>query len=275
MHPPMTEEEVYRAIQKRTVLFNPDDDMAGNRPPLSDYLVGKQLVVRYDNGPAWEYRFDEGKRLRWRREAESQWREEIYESYEPAEALIVFGHIRAGTRPQESAIIVLDIANALTTCVDARMGTKYMGNEVSQNIIFGVIEMEGLVAPRYDRHKFTDELVGHAVTWNYSGALTSLHVYSSPRSSSWTIFLPNGAGGLQWSSPCNYVKLRDDCYLFSWIEEACNGSQGTIVYNTRTMHDCGFGFYVDRDGLSFNTIGALARNAGCFDVKKYYGPKQS
>jgi hypothetical protein len=274
-HPPMTEEEVWRAAEKKTILFDPDDAMAGNRPPLSESLVGKQLTLRYDHGPAWEYRFDEARRLRWRKEGENAWHEEVYEAYEAAEDLFVFGHLRAGTRPPESAIVVLDFANALTTCVDAHMGTRYMGNEVTQNIIFGVIETDGLIAPRYNRHKFTDELVGHAVTWNYSGGLTSMHVYSSPRSSSWTIFLPDGAGGLQWSSPCNYVKLRDDCYLFSWIEEACNGSQGTIVYNTRTMHDVGFGFYVDRTHLSFNVIGAHARNAGCFEVKKYYGPKQA
>jgi hypothetical protein len=274
MHPPMTEEQVHQVGQKNTLLFSGNNDMAGNRPPLSEYLAGKQLTVRYDRGPAWEYRFDDTKKLRWRREGESQWHEEVYESYEAAEELIVFGHIRTGTRPMQSATIVLDFANALTTIVDSRMGTEYMGNEVSQDILFGVIQMEGLVAPRYNRHKLTDELVGHAVCWNYSGALTSLHVYSSPRSSSWTIFLPNGTMGMQWSSPCNYVKLRDDCYLFSWIEEACNGAQGTIVYNTRAMHDCGFSFHVEVDYLRFSTIGAFARNAGYYDVRKYYGPKQ-
>ncbi|MBS1875220.1 MAG: MoaF N-terminal domain-containing protein [Acidobacteria bacterium] len=272
-HPPMTPEEVVAAAKKKTILFNPEEAMAGNRPPLATALVGKQFTLRYDHGPAWEYRFDEARKLRWRKSGETAWREEVYEAYEAADNLFVFGHLRTGTQPQESAIVVLDLTNTLTTCVDAHMGTEYMGNEVTQNIIFGVIEAPGLIAPRYHRHKFTDELVGHAVTWNYSGGLTSMHVYSSPRSSSWTIFLPDGAGGLQWSSPCNYVKLRDDCYLFSWIEEACNGSQGTIVYNTRTMHDVGFGFYVDHTHLSFNVIGAHARNAGRYDVKKYYGPK--
>ena len=39
------------------------------------------------------------------------------------------------------------------------------------------------------------------------------------------------------------------------------------------MHDCGFGYGVGKDGLHLNSIGAHARNAGYFDVKKYYGPK--
>lgn len=274
-NPAMTEAQVNAAVQKSTVLFNPDNPMGVNRSPLSNYLTGKQLTVRYDNGPAWEYSFDEIKKLRWRKAGEAQWHEELYESYEPAEDLIIFSHIRTGTRPTQSAFVALDFANALTTCVDAWLGTKYMANEVSQNIIMGVIEMPGVVPPRYNRHRFTDELVGHAVTWNYSGTLTSMHIYGTPRSASWIIFQNNGSGGLEWSSPANYVKLRDDCYLFTWIEEACNGSQGTIVFNNRTMHDCGFSYHVGTAGLSLSTIGAFARNAGSFDVRKYYGPKQA
>lgn len=274
-NPPMTREEVDAAVAKHIDLFSPQNPMAGNRPPLSAKLVGKQLTVRYDNGPAWEYSFDETKKLRWRRAGESPWHEEVYESYEPAADLFVFSHLRTGTRPMQSAAIVLDFANSLSTCVDSWLGTKYMANEVSQNIITGVIEMEGTIAPRYNRHRFTDELVGHAVTWNYSGTLTSMHVYATPRSASWIIFQNNGSGGLEWSSPANYVKLRDDCYLFTWIEEACNGSQGVIVFNNRTMHDCGFTYHVDKQGLRLSTIGAFARNAGHFDVRKYYGPKQA
>jgi molybdenum cofactor biosynthesis protein MoaF len=273
LHPPMTGEEVDQAVRKEISLFDPNDIMAGNRMPLSDYLVGKQLTVRYDNGPVLEYRFDEIRKLRWRREGESQWHEETYEAFEPADRLILFGHLHGGARPPESAAIALDFAQALTTIVDARMGTKYAANEASLKIYFGVIEMDGLVAPRYDRHQFTDELVGRAVTWNYSDAISSLHVYSSPHSCSWSIFLPNGAAGMQWSAPANYVKLRDDCYLFTWAEEACNGSGCTIVFNTSTMHDCGYGFSVNHEHLNLNVMGAYARNAGYYDIKKYFGPK--
>ena len=42
--------------------------------------------------------------------------------------------------------------------------------------MFGVVEMEGLTPPRYRRHQYTDELVGRAMTWNYSPGLTSIHL---------------------------------------------------------------------------------------------------
>jgi hypothetical protein len=273
-NPPMSEEEVQKAIQKSTRIFAGGDAMAGNKMPLSDFLVGKELTVRYDNGgPVWNYKFDELKKLHWRREGEAQWHEEVYEAFEPDEELIFFAHMHSGTRPNECVQIVLDFANGLTSCVDSKVGSKYMANEVSYRFIFGIIEMKGLEAPKYWRHTFTDELVGHAYTWNYSDALSSMHVYSTPHSYSWTIFLDTGALGMQWSSPSQYAKIRDGVYLFSWVEEACNGGQGTIVINTNTMHDCGFSFGGGKGGLNLGTMGAHARHAGYYDVKKFFGPR--
>ena len=128
--------------------------------------------------------------------------------------------------------------------------------------MMGVVEMDGRPTPRYNRHRFTDELCGHCVTWNYSSStgLTSMHLYGTPRSASW-IIQNNGNGGSEWSSPANYVRLRDDCYIFSWIEESCNGTQGTIVFNSRTMANAGFGFNGGPRGVSLNAIGAYARRA--------------
>ncbi len=273
-NPPMTEQEVYEAAQKSTRILAGGNEMAGNKLPPSDFLVGKELTVRYDNGgPVWNYRFDELKKLRWGREGEGEWHEEIYEAFEPAEELIVFAHIHSGTRPNECVTIALDFRNGLTTCVSAKLGTEYMANEVSRDIVFGIIDMKGLEAPRYWRHTFTDELVGRAFTWNYSDTMSSMHVYSTSQSYSWSIFMDNGTLGMMWSSPCHYVKLRDYAYLFEWMEEACNGHHSTIVINTRTMRECGFGYGVGKNGLSLSTVGAYARNAGFFNVRGFLGPK--
>ncbi len=271
---PMSEEEVYKAVQKSTRIFPGGNAMAGNKMPPSDYLVGKEFIVHYDNGgPAWNYKFDDMKKLRWRREGEAQWHEGVYEAFEPDDDLIFFAHLHSGTRPVECVQIVLDFANGLTSCVDSKLGSRYMANEVSYRFIFGTIEMRGLEPPKYWRHAFTDELVGHAYTWNYNDSLSSMHVYSTPHSYSWTIFMESGAMGMQWSSPSQYAKLREGVYLFSWVEEACNGGQGTIVINTKTMHDAGFSFGGGKNGLNLGTMGAYARHAGYYDVRRFLGPK--
>ena len=175
-----------------------------------------------------------------------------------------------GSPRHDGVAVVLDFQNALSCCVQGWLGTPYMANEAARKTWFGVIEMDGSIPPQYRRHTFTDELVGRAMTWNYSPGLTSMHVYTTPHSFSWIIFLPGGAGGLEWSGPAQYVKLREDLYLFNWLEEACNGTLGILVINTRTMHDCGIGYHCGKMGLSMSSIGAQARNAGAFNIRRFY-----
>ena len=275
-NPALTSAEVEAAVAKNTAVFNARSPMAGYKLPTSDYLVGKELTVRYDDGgPALNYKFDELKKLRWRREGEAQWREESYEAWEPAPGVVFFGHLLGQAPRHDSVSIAIDFDNALTTCVQGTLGTQYMANEAARKTWFGVVEMEGLPTPQFRRHQFTDELVGRALTWNYSPGLTSMHVYTTPYSFSWIIFLGSGAGGLEWSGPAQYVKLRDDLYLFNWLEEACNGTLGILVINLRTMHDCGIGYHCGKEGLNLSSIGARARNAGQFDIKRFFGPKQA
>lgn len=251
--------------------------MGGYKSERVEALVGKSLTIRMDNGgPAIEYSFDEGLKLRWRYAGDSNWREAFYEMYEPDEELYFFAHFLDAEFPRSCAMVALDMKNGLSTLVKGTTGTPYRNNETTPHYYFGVFEMEGITPARYHRHGWTDELVGEAVTWNYqpgNPGLTSMHLYLTPNSYSWVIFLGNGSGGMQWTSPGWYSKLRDDVYIMAWVEEACNGTLGVICFNKRTMHDAGFGFHVGPQGLSLNVVGARARHAGKFNIEKFLGVK--
>jgi len=264
----MTKEEVAALTEKS--VFGPPSPMAGNKGPVSDYLVGKGLTLRFDSGVAAEYRFDTIDTLHWRRPGESAWREERYEAWESAPGVVMFGHLLTGAPQNDCYKLVADFDHGLVTCIHGTIGSKYIANEAQAETWFGVIEMDGMTPPKYRRHQFTDELVGRAVTWNYSPGLTSMHLYTTPHSLSWIIFGESGAGGMEWSGPASYVKIRDELYLAYWLEEACNGTLGTILVNLRTMHDCGIGYHCGRDGLRLSAMGAHARHAGRFDIAKYY-----
>ncbi|NLT66444.1 MAG: hypothetical protein GXX84_07555 [Acidobacteria bacterium] len=275
----MTEEEVHQAAEKTTTSFGGREDtpqmMAGNSMPFTDLLVGKEFTLRYDNGgPVYNYRVIDSKKLRWKNEGETQWREEDYRAFEADDQLVFFAHLHSGSRPRKSVKIALDLNNGLTTCITSKMGTPYYGNEVSYNAIFGAAEMKGLEAPKYVRHCFTDELVGHAYSWSYSDSMTSMHLYTTPHSSSWTIFTENQTMGMQWCAPCIYVKLRDGVYIFDLCEEACNGAETCVVINTKIMHDCGFGFSGGARGVNLGLVGAIARLIGKYDVQRFFGPKK-
>jgi hypothetical protein len=282
-NPIMTRAQVDAAVAQNKTIFQ-QSAMAGNKGPISSFLTGKSLTLRYDDGTAFDYRFDEIQKLRWRRveglpagasakAGDGAWREERYESWESAPGVIMFGHLLSGAADHDAMSIVMDFDNALVTCLHGTMGTPYIGNEAAVKTLFGVVEMEGLTPPKYRRHEYTDELVGRAMTWNYSPGLTSMHLYSTPHSLSWIIFLENGSGGMEWSGPASYVKIRDQLYLAYWLEEACNGTLGTILINMRTMRNCGVDYSAGPKGLRLGAVGAHSRHAGRFDVLKYFRPR--
>jgi hypothetical protein len=264
----MSKDEVAALTEKN--VFGPPSPMAGNKGPVSDFLVGKELTLRFDNGVAIEYRFDAIDALRWRRSGEGAWHDERYEAWESAPGVVMFGHLVTGAPQHDCYKLVADFDHGLATCIHGTIGSEYIANEAQAETWFGIIEMDGITPPKYRRHQFTDELVGRAVTWNYSPGLTSMHLYTTPHSLSWIIFGESGAGGMEWSGPASYVKIRDELYLAYWLEEACNGTLGTILVNLRTMHDCGIGYHCGRDGLRLSAMGAHARHAGRFDIAKYY-----
>lgn len=275
MHPNMTWDQVKVNAAKSNAAFTGESIMpGGNIMPVSDYMTGKKFTLRFDDGgPVWEYDIYEKNKLRWRNEGENDWHEEDFQSFEPAEDLIFFCHLQTGDPRYRCVANAVDFKNGLVTCMDAHIGNVRTDWEVGHQAIFGILEMEGVTPPLVRRHTLTTELTGKAFSWSYSPDMTSIHVYSSPESYSWTIFLANGSGGMMWSSPCIYVKLREDAYMMSWVEETCNGSQGTFVFNPNIMHDAGFFYGMTENGLSLTSFGAYARHCGDYDILKYFDQK--
>lgn len=276
----MTDEEVKDQVLNHAHAFGDGKGsgsagMGGYKGERITHFKGRKLVARMDNGPAIEYDFIADNQLKWRYEGNSNWREAWYEMYEPDEDLFFFAHFLDAEFPRSCAMVALDLKNGLSTIVKGTTGTPFRNNETTPTYYFGTFTSAGVpTPPRFLRHGWTDEMVGECVTWNYSPGnpgLTSMHFYATPQSYSWIIFQPDGSGGMQWSSPGWYSKLRDGVYIMAWVEEACNGTLGVICFNQRTMHDAGFGYHVGPNGLSISVIGARARHAGKFDIEKYIG----
>jgi len=250
----------------------PVASMAGNLGSSTNWLAGKSFTLRYDHAPAMEYRFDDADNLSWRKEGRD-WTKARYQAWESMPGVILFGHLLEGEPNHDGHCVVADFHQGLVTCFNGYLNTPYFANEAGVKIHFGVIEMEGLIPPKYRRHKLTDEMVGRAVSQNYAPGLTSMHLYTTPHSLSWIIFTNSDAGGLEWSGPAAYVKIRDGLYFMYWLEEACNGTLGTILVNLHTMRDVGIGYNCGTNGLNMNALGAHERLAGRFDITRFYQVK--
>ena len=277
----ITEEGLLEAGKKPLLFAEPEQNIMFCDQALTetDYCVGKELAFRGDDGYAVQYRFPTGLELEYRFEGEADWHKEEYRATMLDDELVILGHYRTGSNPPGCHVLALDFKNGLATCIDARFGNKYDLHDISPNYHFGIMETDGVVPLRIFRHGFTDELLGRAFTWTYSNQMSSIHIYNAPRSYSWTIIANsepgtpgNRAGGPVWSSPCEYIKLRDDVYIMNWVEHKWEGLMGCACMNLRIMHDCGFTFGISHEGtdIFLDTLGALCRSAGKVDLSGIY-----
>ncbi len=285
---PMSHEEALQHARESQRIFEVDGPnimASSNNLPFSEFLVGKQFKVKLDgekhaiapwggcgSGDVYEYDVTTNRMLRWRLNG-GEWHEDKYICYEPARDLYFFSHMLGGDPDFANVTQAVDFSTGLATTIRAQIGNWHSEWEVGSVAKFGVLEYGDIVPPFARRHHFTTELVGKSFSWTYSDMMSSIHVYSSPESSSWTIFSGDNSGGATWSSPCYYIKLRDDAYIFEWVEENCNGMQGLVVINPRILHDGGFFFGVGHNGLSLNITGAYGRELGSFDIMKYFDKK--
>ena len=281
---PMSHEEALQHARESQRIFEVDGPniMASkNNLPFTDFLVGKQFKVKLDNelhaiapwsgknGDVYEYDVLTNRMLKWRVNG-GEWHEDKYIAYEPARDLYFFSHMMGGDPDFANLTHAVDFSTGLATTIRAQIGNWHSEWEIGSQVKFGTLEYGDLQAPFARRHHFTTDLVGKSFSWTYSEKMSSIHVYSSPESSSWTIFSGDNSGGATWSSPCYYIKLRDDAYIFEWVEENCNGMQGLVVINPYILHDGGFFFGVSHNGISLNITGAYGRELGTFDIKKYF-----
>lgn len=273
----MTKEEVARAVAENTRVFaqrvgagSGATGMAANVDTPSSRLAGKTATIRYDSGPVMEYRFVSADELQWRRDGKGDWETSRYNAWEAVDGVFLFGHVLHSTEDHEGHIVVADFETGKASCFNGYLNTPYWANEAGCRTLFGRLIADGVPDPGGERHGYTEDMLGRCITYNYSPGLTSMHFYSTPQTTSWIIFTPTGAAGLQWAGSGAQVKIRDGLYFIYWIEEACNGTLGTILLNMRTMHDTGIGYHCGEDGLSMSPVGALLRHAGRFDVERFF-----
>jgi hypothetical protein len=269
----MTPAEVNAAIAANgTHVFDRPSAMAGNGTPPSGALAGRSFTLHYDGGPRMEYRFNSADSLNWRKDG-AAWVEARYNAWEVMPGAFIFGHLLLGQPNHDGHIVVADLDSGMATNFHGYLNTPYFANEAGAETLFGRIEGQGIPDPGRRRHQRTRDLVGRAFTWEYSPGLNSMHLYSTPNTTSWII--PNaqtGHFGTQWSGSGDFIKIRDELYFARWQEEACNGTLGTVLINMRTMHDAGIGYHCGQRGLSMSAVGAPARHAGKFEVDKFFGP---
>ncbi|MDR2359522.1 MAG: hypothetical protein LBD87_06980 [Prevotellaceae bacterium] len=262
---PMTLTEV-KEVAVKTKAWKGAFEGAGKEKKMlehSSLLENRRFTIVFDDKTTWDYEIGENFNMRFR-EGAGEWKPERYDAFEMDDQLVFFAHTTDSDCPVDGLQYAIDLKNGLVTCIRSTFDDEENPRVPRQQWLFGVIETNG-ITPSKHRHQFTDELLGRSYTWEYSDEVASQHYYTTTESFSFAIF-QNSEVGVMGSFPCKYVKIRDGVYLMSWIEMRSQGIQGILLFNTKTMHDCGTCHGMTHDQtFEFNTFCAEARSAGRYN----------
>lgn len=266
---PMTLEEVIE-VASATKAWKGAFDFPGKEKKMMEHsslLNNRKFSLAFDNGTVWEYEIGVDFQMRFRPEG-GEWKSERYDAFEADDRLMFFVHVTDNDCPTDALHYAIDLKNGLVTCLRSTFDNAQSPRDPRQEWLFGVVRAEGVPLSN-ERHSFTDELLGCSYTWEYSDDISSQHVYTTTESFTYAII--SGAGpGVMGSFPCRYVKIRDGVYMLSWVEMRSQGIQGILLFNTRTMHDCGACHGLTHDQtFEFNTFGAESRSAGRYDERRF------
>ena len=263
---PMTLEEVAE-IASRTKGWKGAFDFPGKEKKMMEHtslLDNRNFTLVFDNGTVWEYEIGTDFTMRFRTGG-GEWKTERYDAFEADDQLFFFTHTTDTDCPIDALQYAIDLKNGLVTCIRSTFDNQKSPRDPRQEWLFGVVRAEGVALAGKERHRFTDELLGRSYTWEYSDEVSSQHIYTTTESFTYAI-ITNSEVSVMGSFPCKYVKIREGVYMLSWIEMRSQGIQGILLFNTKTMHDCGTCHGMTHDQtFEFNTFGAESRSAGRYD----------
>ena len=161
---------------------------------------------------------------------------------------------RRKENPRSGFMLIIDLETNLVTGNFVQQGIRPdFPGLVTRYIRFGAIKEGDRPLPD-KRHHYTDDLIGRKIEWIYNPTFSIIHIYLSNDSYCFALNDERkkaimerrvAEGSLAESfkpikEPSIFIKIRDNVYVFSWIEEnGGSGTEGFAVINTDRMTDVG------------------------------------
>ena len=204
----------------------------------SDHFSGKTLRFCFDDGLTWDYEFMDAQHLKWKagdgREGESFYNASPAPGYEN----IYFLHHVTLSEIPACVDLIMDLESGYAVQFDAALGHPGSPREVIRKIRFGSIDG---VTPDPDavRPCWTNDLTGRAIRWRRANGTGYGIKYTFTACNYLTYVMKFPGEHTCWiaTNPCDYIKLRDDLYICSTIEERQTGVELIMVMNLTMMTD--------------------------------------
>jgi hypothetical protein len=238
-------------------------------------LAGKSFHLVMDSGYEYAASFLSGEIVMWAASGEP-FRWETYQCLKSDETTYFIVMQLTGQPLRTCRTLVLDLENNLVTMhLATQGGLPNRPRIVQAEISFGAIKQPGQTPP-VRRHSYTADLVGRKITWTYSNGFMNTHIYMSEMvCRAWAVQRPplppdtpperlarikkNEEREKIWlyEEPIRCVKIKDGCYLVSFIEENMNkmdsaigGNNLLILSNMKEGFDVGRSFKLNDDDNS-------------------------
>ena len=233
------------------------------RPPLSSALTGQRieldcvLVGVDDSTHTFTHDFGEGE-LAWSVDTgeEKQSGRADYELFEMQPGLFFLHYRRIEADHPVVVTFALDLTSGQATGAIGELGLGPEPHLARQAWFQG--QVVGSDATAAEAHPRTDDLIGRRVRYAYSSDDVYDHIYLSGQLFTW--FCMEGAeAGFGDTDRCDYWKLREETYLFSWLEKNV-GVEGMVLVDFAALRTVGIQFGVDQQSgdLVNITMGAYA-----------------
>ena len=199
-------------------------------PEYSNDLAGLTMTFEFEGLSSCTYTFIDLHTLRWSQDGAEH--TEFYMCLPSRPGIYLVQHHIKGSVPPQGRSIIIDRNTGCITLCHAQIGNAASAREVSHTFYFGKIHG---TAPQA-LHAFTTELVGKAIIWTYKhDDFHVKHIYTSEYYYTYAML----KGGECWmaSNPADFVKIADNLYVFSFLEERQGGAQGLFLMDLDAMHD--------------------------------------
>ena len=232
-------------------------------------LAGRAFDLLLDNGKEGTLVFLTGTTLSWAPIGEPA-RTEKYDCLKIDEDTYFVNIEPKNVHPRVGIVVVLDLEQSLVTVLLSRQELNEKFPDIVYNeFVFGAIRRPDGTAPTI-RHSYTADLVGSRIRWRYSDNFAISHIYYDPNYMRAPIRAPKDNPELAermrrnpYDVPCKYVKIKENIYLVSFIEDFSLssgrvGSSLTLLMDISRLHDVGrsYGTWAGKwENYLFSAIG--------------------
>ncbi|MGQ4596407.1 MoaF C-terminal domain-containing protein [Nocardia sp. R6R-6] len=232
------------------------------RPEDSGALTGRRIVIDakfLDTGTAviFTHTFTDTT-VDWQTtEPNSPSGTDTYELFEMQPGLFFLHYRRSNENHPTVVTAAIDLISGQVTGAIGELGLGAHPHLAQQRWFQGRIA--DTESPASSPHASTDELIGRRIRYAYSSDDVYDHIYLNEHLFTW-VCSGGAENGFADTDRCWYWKLRDNTYLFSWLEKNV-GVEGLVLIDLDARRGVGIQFGMDqRSGELVNlTMGSYLR----------------